>query len=174
MIHREYTNPFPAKLIIEEGKVYTENWNKPHGAGNIDPNNFSPFPKNPMIAKFFKEIGWVDELGSGVRNTFKYCKLYTPETHPEFIEGDIFKAIIPTKSSTTQKTTQKTEGRVLEILIQHPEYGRKQIAEALGDITEDGVKYQLEKLKKSDKIVRIGADKGGYWEVKNLKKPNAA
>ena len=107
LIHREYTNPFPAKLIIEGDRVYTENWNKPHGAGNINPNNFSPYPKNPMIAKFFKEIGWVDELGSGVRNTYKYCELYTPDTHPEFIEGDIFKAVIPLKRTSTQKTNQK-------------------------------------------------------------------
>ncbi len=37
----------------------------------------------------------VDEPGSGVRNTCKYCGLYTPGTKPEFIEGDVFKAIIP-------------------------------------------------------------------------------
>ena len=52
--------------------VYSENWNKPHGTESIDPNNFSPYPKSPMIAKFFKEIGWVDEFGSGVRNTTIY------------------------------------------------------------------------------------------------------
>ncbi len=31
LIHREYMNPFPAKLIIEPGQVRTENSNKPHG-----------------------------------------------------------------------------------------------------------------------------------------------
>ena len=44
---------------------------------------------------------------------------------------------------------------------------RKQIAEALDNITEDGVKYQLDNLKKSGRIIRIGADKGGYWEVQS-------
>jgi predicted HTH transcriptional regulator len=39
------------------------------GSGNIDPAFFSPYPKNPVIAKFFKEIGRADELGSGIRNT---------------------------------------------------------------------------------------------------------
>jgi ATP-dependent DNA helicase RecG len=73
LIHREFSNAFPAKMIIEKDRVYTENWNRPHGSGAIDPANFSPFPKNPVIARFFKEIGWVDELGSGIRNTFKYC-----------------------------------------------------------------------------------------------------
>lgn len=65
LVHREFTNPFPAKFIIESDQVVTENWNRPHGHGLIDPAVFSPFPKNPVIARFFKEIGWVDELGSG-------------------------------------------------------------------------------------------------------------
>jgi len=65
LIHREFANRFPAKLIIEKDRVYTENWSRPHGMGLIDPLNFAPFPKNPVIAKFFKEIGRVDDLGSG-------------------------------------------------------------------------------------------------------------
>jgi len=93
LIHRDFANPFPAKFIIERDRVYIENSNRPHGNGIIDPENFSPFPKNPTIAKFFKEIGWVDELGSGVRKIFKYSKVYS-DTKPQFIEGDIFKTII--------------------------------------------------------------------------------
>ena len=94
LIHREFSNPFPAKLIIERNRVYIENGNKPHGNGIIDPEDFSPYPKNPKIAKFFKEIGWVDELGSGVRNIYKYNEIYSG-ADPEFIEGDVFKTILP-------------------------------------------------------------------------------
>ena len=94
LIHREFANPFPGKLVIEKDKVFTENSNKPNGNGIIDPDNFSPFPKNPTIAKFFKEIGWVDELGSGVRNIYKYNKIYSG-AEPIFIEGDVFKTTIP-------------------------------------------------------------------------------
>ena len=108
LIHREFSNPFPAKLVVEKDRVYIENGNKPHGNGMIDPENFSPYPKNPKIAKFFKEIGWVDELGSGVRNIYKYNKIYSG-ANPEFIEGDVFKTIIPlTTQATTQATAQAT------------------------------------------------------------------
>ena len=64
LIHREFLNAFPAKLVIEKDRIYTENSNKPHGYGLIDPANFSPFPKNPVIAGFFKQIAWAEELGS--------------------------------------------------------------------------------------------------------------
>jgi len=39
----------------------------------------------------------MDELGSGVRNVFKYSPEYTPGAVPELIEGDIFKTVIPLK-----------------------------------------------------------------------------
>jgi len=36
----------------------------------------------------------------------------------------------------------------------------------LGDVTDDGVKYQLAKLKRQGLICRVGPDKGGHWEVR--------
>ncbi|MGP4073253.1 Fic family protein [Piscibacillus sp. B03] len=93
---------------MEKERVLVENSNKPHGNGTIDPNNFSPFPKNPTIAKFFKEIGRVDELGSGVRNTYKYSKIYSGG-EPVFIESDVFKTIIPLKYISNQNSDQVSD-----------------------------------------------------------------
>jgi len=53
----------------------------------------------------------------------------------------------------------------MEILVMNPGASRNELAAALGDITEDGVKYQLNKLKKQGIIERIGPDKGGYWKI---------
>ena len=44
--------------------------------------------------RFFRNIGWSDRLGSGVRNIFKYSKYYSGK-EPEFIEGDVFRLIVP-------------------------------------------------------------------------------
>lgn len=106
LVHREYSHPFPAKLIIESERVYVENSNKPHHIGQIDPLNFSPYPKNPTLAKFFKEIGRVDELGSGIRNTTRYTKIYSGGT-PLFIEGDIFQTIIPLEKSAGDQASDQ-------------------------------------------------------------------
>ena len=93
LIHREYTNAFPAKLIIEYGQVRTENSSRPHGFGRLDPETFTPFPKNPVIAKFFRQIGRADELGSGMRKMMKYSRAYGG-AEPELIEGDVFRIVI--------------------------------------------------------------------------------
>ena len=105
LIHREYLNAFPAKLIIEQRQIRTENSNKPHGSGQINPATFSPFPKNPVIARFFREIGRADELGSGVRNLMKYGKLFS-NSNPQMIEGDIFKIIVQCPDSMAHTAAQ--------------------------------------------------------------------
>ena len=70
LIHREYLNGSPAKLIIEPGDIMMSNANRPHGYGQLDLENYEPFPKNPNLAAFFREIGRAEELWSGVRNLF--------------------------------------------------------------------------------------------------------
>ena len=94
LVHREYTSAYPAKIIIERDRIVTENWSLPKNPGRIDPDNFSPYPKNPLLAHFFINIGRADVLGSGVRNLYKFTKIYSGG-EPEFTDGDIFKTIIP-------------------------------------------------------------------------------
>ena len=89
-------------MIIDDEKITVENSNLAHGMGALDLQKFEPFPKNPTISKVFREIGLADELGSGMRNTYKYTQLYS-EQNPLFEEGDIFRTIIPLKKIATQK-----------------------------------------------------------------------
>jgi ATP-dependent DNA helicase RecG len=97
--HREYTNAQPATLIIKSDAIETENANNPHGSGPISADAFTPFPKNPTIAKFMMQLGWVEELGSGVLNVNKYWQLYGKAAKPQFIEGAAFKIILPVSDS---------------------------------------------------------------------------
>lgn len=94
LAHRDYSSAYSAKFVIEKDNIYTENSNLPHGHGELQLNKFKAFPKNPAISKVFREIGYADELGSGMRNTNKYTKLYSGGT-PAFIEDNIFQITIP-------------------------------------------------------------------------------
>ena len=69
-----------------------------------------------------------------------------------------------TTESATQKTTEKTTEKSIRILKDRPYTTAGQLAEELG-LTIDGVDYNIRKLKKQGRIVRIGGDKGGHWEV---------
>ena len=82
-----------------------------HGYGNLDLNTFQPFPKNPAISKVFREIGLADELGSGMRNTRKYTKMYSGGV-PQFVQGDIFRTVIPLNDAATLKSGPKVSEQV--------------------------------------------------------------
>lgn len=95
LIHREFTSPFPAKVIIDNEGIRTENASRASFEGPLEPDTFSPLPKNPLIASFFVHIGLAEELGSGTRELFKNSRLYTGRD-PELEEGLIFRAFVPT------------------------------------------------------------------------------
>lgn len=82
--------------------MYTANGNLANGNGVLNFSQFEPFSKNPPIAKMFREVSLADELGSGMRNTYKYTKMYSGG-EPQFIEGDLFRTIIPLKPIATAK-----------------------------------------------------------------------
>jgi ATP-dependent DNA helicase RecG len=48
--------------------------------------------------------------------------------------------------------------------MDNPQISQEKIAEIIG-ITEDGVFWNIKKLRSKGLIERIGADKGGYWKV---------
>ena len=96
-------------MTIEGDRLLTRNGNVAHGLGALKLDAFSPYAKNPPIADFFREIGWADELGSGMRNTFKYTSLYSGGT-PSFEEGDTFVTTVPlTRSATGVRVGPRSE-----------------------------------------------------------------
>ena len=103
LAHRDFSNAYVAKIVIEKEQIYTENANLSHGFGNLELATFAPFPKNPAISKVFREIGLADELGSGMRNTYKYTQLYSGGK-PQFVEGDIFRTVIPLSEANSTVT----------------------------------------------------------------------
>lgn len=94
LIHREFTSPYPARIVIDGKALRTENASRAMFQGPITPEGFSPLPKNPIISSFFSSIGLAEELGSGTRNLFRYSPRYSGED-PELIEGTVFTASVP-------------------------------------------------------------------------------
>lgn len=76
-MHPEFTNNYAAKFVIEKERMCVENANRVASDGYITEDNLEPIPKNLVIASFFRNIGYADQLASGVRNIFIYSKYYS-------------------------------------------------------------------------------------------------
>ena len=65
----------------------------------------------------------------------------------------------------TQKNLDTTQKKVLEYFKDNPKATRVDAANALGNITEDGVKIIIAKLQKNGLLKRVGGRKHGEWKV---------
>jgi ATP-dependent DNA helicase RecG len=168
LAHREYSNPYPARITIYKDTVVSENWTIPQTIGLITPDNVIPHPKNPAIDNCFRQMGWVEDLGSGIRNLYKYCPIYVHGAFPVMEENDVFKLIVryEKESVTTEKisvtTTIKHAERILGLIAENPRITAKQLASELS-LTERHLRKLLARLISEKIIMRIGSRKDGEW-----------
>jgi ATP-dependent DNA helicase RecG len=117
IIHKEYLRPEPSRFIIERNRILVENSNRPHINGIITLDNSIPFPKNPNIAKAFRLLGRAEELGSGIRNIYKFCKSYCG-SDPQLVDDNaLFKFILPVnffQPDASQDTPHDTQHDTLQ------------------------------------------------------------
>lgn len=175
LIHREYSNPIPARLIITKDNIITENANKPRTIGFIDLNNYSPYPKNPKIANVFKEIGLADELGSGIRKIAKYTKIYSNGREPSFKDDETFIAKVPIAYNNEEFIDNNKLKELIFTYIKESPIGRtrKEInAYIYSQMNEEQVtknnrvRSTLTYLRQKGLIENTGTDTKPIWTVK--------
>ncbi len=172
LAHRDYSSGFPAKMIIDDEKITIENSNLAHGMWALDLQKFEPFPKNPSISKVFREIGLADELGSGMRNTYKYTQLYSGQ-NPIFEEGDIFRTIIPLKKIATQKVGGVNVAQdVVQDNINLVDFIKEQIRKnhkitrkAIANKAGVSIKTIERTIKTIDNLKYVGHGNNGHWKL---------
>ena len=96
---------------------------------------------------------------------------YMASLHIQHLKTDIDQYLNSTanttqkKETTTQKRLSATQKAILDYLKDHPKATRQEVAEALGNITEDGIKYHFSRLQKMGCLKREGGRKMGNWVV---------
>ncbi|WP_413854208.1 RNA-binding domain-containing protein [Candidatus Ruminimicrobium bovinum] len=181
LMHREYTMHDFARFIVEKDKIIMENANKPYIFGNLKPNNFRPYTKNPTIAKVFKEIGFAEELGSGVRNIMKYSKQYfgsEPIFNDDFLftttitnlKKDFYQKIKISNQVSEQTENNKltknksTKEKILDAIRENPKITKKELSLKL-NISISGIDKNIKQLRQDGIIKRLGANKNGSWQI---------
>lgn len=161
---------------IDTEKILVENSNLSHGIGILDLNKFEPFSKNPSISKVFREIGFADELGSGMRNTNKYTQLYTDQK-PVFEEGNIFKTIITLKKIATRKVGRNNVVHnvahdvvhdkldLVEFIKEKVRSNNKITRKSMADKVGVSVKTIERIIKLIENLKYVGTGSNGHWEL---------
>jgi ATP-dependent DNA helicase RecG len=165
LIHREFYSYFRATLTIYKDTVVAENGNIPYTVGRITPENLKPHTKNPTIFTFFKQLHWVEDLGSGIRNMYKYCPIYVKGSEPIVEENDVFRQTVRyEKDKPDVKQDATNTEKVLSLLRENPKITANHIAE-ITLLSLRTIRNIQAKLKNNGIIERQGSDKDGEWIV---------
>ena len=149
---------------------------------NFDPMNITSKRRNPVIADIFSRLRLMERRGSGFKKIVEDYHAYSASEKqiPQFrSDNHDFFIVLPnlnyaqddmeyieenTTQTTTQTTTQKTSDLILSLISKDGTLTRKQLADKTC-LTEDGVKWNLNQLRKTGIIHRVGPDNGGHWEI---------
>lgn len=133
-------------------------------------------PRNKVIAEVFSRMGLIEKWGTGLQRIVDLAKQEGLK-EPVFENNDSFFRVILYRGKeeaaqttdqtiqTTDQTVQTTEQKIMNAIAEKPTITRKELAEKTG-LSESGIKWQLDKLKKEQKILRAGGTFGGHWVVK--------
>ena len=150
-MHREFASAFPAKLIIGKEEIYTENWNRAQRVGRIELQDFMPYPKNPILANVFLNIGYADALGSGVRNLYKYTKIYSGG-EPDLEEGEVFRLTVPIaragKNIADYKNLSERQVKIFNMMKSNRSITMDFIAAELG-VSKKTASREVQEIKKA-------------------------
>lgn len=168
LVHRDYSSAYPAKVIIEKNWIRTENWCRPRRHGNILSDEFTPYPKNPLLANFFTVMGRSDTLGSGVKNLYKYTPIYSGGGEPEIYEDDVFRIAIPLSIDAIEEIRLETsfadrERMIYDMISANPKISIEDIAAQL-DVTRRTVLRNVQEIKK--KTFLAYDKKEAAWRLK--------
>ncbi len=183
LIHREYSNPSVARLIITPQSIYTENANRPRYNKHVTVDQLLPFPKNPTIASVFREMGWIEEIGAGAITFKKYCPLFYAGNMPEIEDGDIFKCILNLSNRQEQINGNKSdhvndyvndyvnaydlteeEALLVQEIIGNASITYDELALKLSK-SKSSITRSIKHLKEIGLISRTGSDKTGSWII---------
>lgn len=168
--HTDYTRPAQIKVeffddrleVISPGNIYA-------GVTLDEILRGKQSIRNPRLINLLDKLDMIENYGKGLQRTLKSYEQYNFK--PELEETpNFFTVSLPNIKyhlrNTTQETTQESLRiiNILELIKEKPNITRKEMAKAIG-ISENGIKYHLEKLKESNKIHRVGSTKSGYWKI---------
>lgn len=124
--------------------------------------------RNKVIARFFKEIGFIEQWGTGIQKIIYHCKKENLKD-PNFQETGLFfkVTIFRTKKRASVNEISEQEKLILEFLKTHPYIKNSQAQEILS-VSASRVRVIFENMVNKNLLVSSGVGKGKVYKAKKL------
>lgn len=181
LCHRDYNNPKGNEIAVFKDRIEIYN------PGQF-PEEFSPLDfikgeersilRNPLIAHTLYLSKEIERWGSGIRRIYDECEKQNVKVEFKKLKSGfvvVFSRIERVGEEVVRNGSQisgqkwwseltERQKMMLERIKEKPTVSRKELSIEL-KINESAVQKHLKNLKKKGLLRRIGADRGGHWEV---------
>jgi ATP-dependent DNA helicase RecG len=171
IVHRDYQDSANSIIKIFDDRIEFFNPGRLLAGLSVEQllsGNYISHVRNKKIAAMFKEIGIIEQYGSGISRVIKAFSndRLAPPRFENFQHGfkvTVFNQKINVIENVIENHPGK-ETRIINMISQNGRISIASIAKTLG-ISERTAHRYIKILQNKHKIRRIGSDKGGNWEV---------
>ncbi len=173
VVHNDFSREIPPVFEVFSDRIeITSYGGLIPGQSKEDFFSCSSMPRNRELMRVFKDLGLVEQLGSGMSRILQSYDRSIFEISDHFI-----KAIFPFSLSANDEIVangdnngdisgdnQSDRDKVLLLLKEEPDITAKKMSEQTGLSTRK-ISRIIRELRESEMIIRIGSSRKGYWEI---------
>ena len=173
IVHNDFTREIPPVFEIFSDRIMMTSYGGLIPGQSIDDFfSCSSMPRNRELMRVFKDVGLVEQLGSGMSRILKAYPKDIFEISEHFI-----KVVFPIENAQEMSiiangnengndsgNENDIENKLLLILQQKPNATAKELSLAL-EISTRKVARLIKILKEAGRISRVGSDRKGYWKI---------
>lgn len=166
IVHNDFSHEIPPVFeIFSDRVVMTSYGGLIQGQSIEDFFSCSSMPRNRELMRVFKDVGLVEQLGSGMSRILKSYDKSIFQISEHFI-----KAVFPFAKSFNNDRTVRGDVNgndvVLKLIVNQPTITANELSRESSFSTRK-ISRIVKELKESGKITRIGSDRKGYWQINN-------
>lgn len=170
LVHNDWSNGYSPKFEIFDNKlVISSNGGIQEGVNQEEFLEGFSNPRNPELMRVFRDLNFVEQLGTGIQRVLKIYPKDIFEFFPNHIRVTInFKnnefINQEEKNNYDYVKLNEIQKSILELIMDKPNITQEELSNLLG-VTIKTISRNFRVLIDNNYIKRNGANKNGYWQI---------
>ena len=176
LVHNDWCNGYSPKFEIFDNKlVISSNGGIQEGVNQEEFLKGFSNPRNPELMRIFRDLNFVEQLGTGIQRVLKVYPKDIFEFYPNHIRVTIyfkeneFMDKIKDNEILINSDLNEIQKSILKLVMNKPNITQDELGKLLG-VTLKTIYRNFKILLEKNYIVRVGANKNGYWKVLKMDK----
>jgi len=173
IVHNDFSREIPPVFeIFSDRMELTSYGGLISGQSKEDFFSCSSMPRNRELMRVFKDVGLVEQLGSGMsrilrfydKNIFEISEHFVKVVFPFSVQKETVNIAIGDDNGDISGDNNGDENRILLLLEKEPTLTAKKMSEKTGFSTRK-ISRIIKSMRETGQIIRIGSARKGYWKI---------